>query len=264
MVQRRGLSHDFVGFCHPTACYLTLFWVIFSADVLHSRATEMRLRTPFHTRCCYGRLYITDSLVLPRRKRSSLTHSQSSPQSSTASPQCSSTCKPCSPHSSASWPWLLPTLSWSTEERAMRTIVPGMVGPCMPFFVLTVLRAVTGSKAGQPLATRQADCSAFLNPVPTPTVPNYASACGNNARYSSACSCLGYTAPTYTCISPAQASSIVSTFASFLTAPQAPDFSSKANALLAPNFTDTSGSINFLAGKNVRPESQLLSKRETC
>ncbi|KAK5196183.1 hypothetical protein LTR47_004376 [Exophiala xenobiotica] len=112
-------------------------------------------------------------------------------------------------------------------------------------------RAVTGSNAGLPLATRQADCSAFLNPVPTPTVPNYASACGGNARYSSACSCLGYTAPTYTCISPAQASSIVSTFASFLTAPQAPDFSSKANALLAPNFTDTSGSIDFLAGKNV-------------
>ncbi|KAK6382320.1 hypothetical protein LTS17_004207 [Exophiala oligosperma] len=57
--------------------------------------------------------------------------------------------------------------------------------------------------------------------------------------------------PTGTCISPAEATYIVNTFASLLTAPQAPDFSSKANALLASTFTDTSGSINFLANKNV-------------
>ncbi|EXJ89688.1 hypothetical protein A1O3_02755 [Capronia epimyces CBS 606.96] len=113
-------------------------------------------------------------------------------------------------------------------------------------------RAITGSAAQQALATRQADCSAFLSPFPTPTVPAYASACSGSVRYSSACACLGYTAsPTHSCLSPAQATSIVNTFASLLTAPQAPDFTSKANALLADSFTDTSGSINFLAGQNI-------------
>ncbi|KIW78127.1 hypothetical protein Z517_07960 [Fonsecaea pedrosoi CBS 271.37] len=109
-------------------------------------------------------------------------------------------------------------------------------------------RAVTGTAGQPPLATRQADCSAFFSPAPTPTVPAYASACSGASRYSSACSCLGITAPTYTCVSSAQATNIVNTFASFLTAPQAPDFAAKANALLADNFTDTSDSINFLAG----------------
>ncbi|EXJ70285.1 uncharacterized protein A1O5_06353 [Cladophialophora psammophila CBS 110553] len=109
-------------------------------------------------------------------------------------------------------------------------------------------RAVTGTAAQPPLATRQADCSAFFRPVPTPTVPAYASACSGATRYSSACSCLGITAPTYTCLNSPEATDIVSTFASFLTAPQAPDFASKANVLLADNFTDTSDSINFLAG----------------
>ncbi|KAJ4509053.1 hypothetical protein HRR81_007311 [Exophiala dermatitidis] len=113
-------------------------------------------------------------------------------------------------------------------------------------------RAITGTGAQQPLATRQADCSAFMSPIPTPTVPTYASACGGSVRYSSACSCLGYTAPTHTaCLSPAQATSIVNTFASLLTAPQAADFASKANALLADSFTDTSGSINLLASQNI-------------
>ncbi|KAL6244810.1 hypothetical protein RBB50_008338 [Rhinocladiella similis] len=110
--------------------------------------------------------------------------------------------------------------------------------------------AVTGNSAGLPLAVRQADCSAFLSPSPTPTVPSYASAC-NPSKYSSACACLDYAAPTDTCITPAKATWIVDTFASLLTAPQAPDFSSKANALLASTFTDTSGSINFLANKNI-------------
>lgn len=94
-----------------------------------------------------------------------------------------------------------------------------------------------------------------MTPAPIPTVPAYASACSGSVRYSSACSCLGYTAPTSaptsTCLSPAQATSIVETFASFLTAPQASSFSSQANALLADNFTDTSGSIDFLAQQNV-------------
>jgi hypothetical protein len=110
------------------------------------------------------------------------------------------------------------------------------------------LRAVTGTNAPQPLATRQADCSAFFSPVPTPTVPAYASSCNGGLRYSSACSCLGVAKPTYTCLSGAQATNIVSTFASFLTQPQATDFTTKANALLASDFTDTSDSINFLAG----------------
>ncbi len=110
---------------------------------------------------------------------------------------------------------------------------------------------MTGSVAGHPLATRQADCAAFMTAAPTPTVPAYASACSGSARYSSACSCWEYTAPTSTCLSPAQATSIVETFASFLTAPQAPSFASQANALLADNFTDTSGSINYLARQNV-------------
>ncbi|OAL40155.1 hypothetical protein AYO20_00575 [Fonsecaea nubica] len=118
-------------------------------------------------------------------------------------------------------------------------------------------RAVTGTAGQPPLATRQADCSAFFSPAPTPTVPTYASACSGASRYSSACSCLGITAPTYTCVSSAQATSIVNTFASFLTAPQAPDFAAKANALLADNFTDTSDSINFLAGY---PASHFHSK----
>lgn len=120
---------------------------------------------------------------------------------------------------------------------------------CYP--ALTMYSAVTGNSAGLPLAVRQADCSAFLSPSPTPTVPSYASAC-NPSKYSSACACLDYAAPTDTCITPAKATWIVDTFASLLTAPQAPDFSSKANALLASTFTDTSGSINFLANKNVR------------
>jgi hypothetical protein len=120
------------------ACLLLdIVLVIFSANILHSRSAEMRLLTPFHARCRHVRLYIPESLVLTsQRGRSSLNHSlicNPVPQSYTTSPECSSTCKPCSSHSSASWPWLLPTLlptlSWSTEERAMRTIVPGMEEP---------------------------------------------------------------------------------------------------------------------------------------
>ncbi|ETI28603.1 hypothetical protein G647_01054 [Cladophialophora carrionii CBS 160.54] len=109
-------------------------------------------------------------------------------------------------------------------------------------------RAVTGTNAPQPLATRQADCSAFFSPLPTPTVPSYASACSGSTRYSSACSCLGVARPTYTCLSSAQAENIVKTFSSLLTAPQAPDFVSKATTLLADDFKDNSDSINFLAG----------------
>ncbi|KIW15871.1 hypothetical protein PV08_05921 [Exophiala spinifera] len=57
--------------------------------------------------------------------------------------------------------------------------------------------------------------------------------------------------PPNTCLTPAKATSIVDKFASLLTAPQAPDFKTKANALLASTFTDTSGSINFLANQDV-------------
>lgn len=87
--------------------------------------------------------------------------------------------------------------------------------------------------------------------APSPAVPAYASACSGTSRYSSACSYFGITTPTTTCISSTQATSIVNTFASLLTAPQAPDFISTANALLADDFKDTSGSINLLAGQDV-------------
>lgn len=138
--------------------------------------------------------------------------------------------------------------SWSLQCRQLCQVRTRAIN----FRVLTLLRAITGSAAQHPLATRQADCSAFMSPFPTPTVPAYASACGGSVRYSSACACLGYTAaPTNTCLSQTQATSIVNTFASLLTAPQAPDFASKAKALLADSFTDTSGSINFMARQNV-------------
>jgi hypothetical protein len=65
--------------------------------------------------------------------------------------------------------------------------------------------------------------------------------------------------PTYTCLSSAQATNIVNTFSSFLTAPQAPDFASKANTLLADDFKDNSDSINFLAGYPVSLPVNLLT-----
>lgn len=96
-------------------------------------------------------------------------------------------------------------------------------------------------------------------PAPTPTVPTYASACSGGARYSSACSCLGVPVPTYTCLSSPQATKIVKSFAYLLTAPQATDFATKADSLLADNFADTSDSINWLANIPVRASVQHLS-----
>ncbi|KAJ9608991.1 hypothetical protein H2200_006762 [Cladophialophora chaetospira] len=122
-------------------------------------------------------------------------------------------------------------------------------------------RAVTGTNAAKPLATRQADCSAFWS-HPSPTVPAYASACNGNTGYSSACGCLGVPRPTSTCLSPSQATNIVNTYASFLTAPQAPDFATKVNAALSADFKDYSDSILWLAGYPLGVNNAVFSGRQ--
>lgn len=96
--------------------------------------------------------------------------------------------------------------------------------------------------------------------VPT-AVPTYASACSGTARYSSACSCFGFKAstttahtptvtvhPSSTCLTPVQATQIVNKLGLLLTDPQGSGFAALATSLLADDFTDTSDSINFLAG----------------
>jgi len=54
--------------------------------------------------------------------------------------------------------------------------------------------------------------------------------------------------PIIGCMLPFQAQAIVTAFNYLLANPQAPNFNSTANALLADDFTDTSDSINQLAG----------------
>ena len=54
--------------------------------------------------------------------------------------------------------------------------------------------------------------------------------------------------PSSTCLSPAQATQIVNKFGLLLTNPQGSGFVALATSLLADDFTDTSDSINFLAG----------------
>jgi len=110
-------------------------------------------------------------------------------------------------------------------------------------------RAVTGANAQPAAPTRSADCSSFM--AGGTATPAYASACSGTARYSSACSCFGVTAaptPTATCLTDAQATNIVNQFASLLINPASPDFVRTAIALLADDFTDTSDSIDILAG----------------
>ena len=159
--------------------------------------------------------------------------------------------------------WLRPILlqeaPWWHEVLAMLTTAPGRKEPNDSTWMtwLRIISAVTGTNASPALPTRQADCYNYMNNwAPTPTVPAYASACSGSSQYSSACSCWGYTEPTgkpiFSCLHHSQATDIVNTFASFLTAPQAPDFSAKATALLSDDFVDTSDSINLLAGIPVR------------
>jgi hypothetical protein len=140
---------------------------------------------------------------------------------------------------------------WTTAKGTSDTRVAASIR-------LTHHRAVAGTSASPALATRQADCSAYFSPLPTPVVPDYAKACKNGAagRYSSACSCLGVTKPTATCVlNGPKATSIVKNFAYLLTHPQAKDFQAKANAIIGDKFQDTSASINYLAGMSSPPVS---------
>ena len=65
--------------------------------------------------------------------------------------------------------------------------------------------------------------------------------------------------PIIGCILPFQATAIVNAFNYLLANPAAPNFSATANALLSSSFTDTSDSINQLAGIPVS-----LALRDDC
>ena len=125
-------------------------------------------------------------------------------------------------------------------------------------------RAVTGtSAAATPAITqRQSDCASF-QATASAAVPTYASACSGSVRYSSACSCFGYTAtetttststatPTAGCLSDSDATTIVNDFINLLTNTQKNFNTTLANQLLANDFTDSSDSIDYLEEAPVR------------
>lgn len=58
--------------------------------------------------------------------------------------------------------------------------------------------------------------------------------------------------PIFGCLLPTQATSIVNAFLYLLENPKAANFNATADALLASDYTDTSDSINQLAGLPVR------------
>ena len=60
------------------------------------------------------------------------------------------------------------------------------------------------------------------------------------------------------CLLPFQATAIVNAFSYLLANPAAPNFSATANALLSDKFTDTSDSINQIAGIPVRLSPSLV------
>jgi hypothetical protein len=133
-------------------------------------------------------------------------------------------------------------------------------------------RAVTGTAAKPAITQRQSDCASF-QATPSAAVPTYASACSGlsfliysvrfsiltsetgSVRYSSACSCFGYTASTTTtstpkstsdCLSDSDATAIVNDFINLLTYTQKNFNTTLANQLLADYFTDSSDSIDYL------------------
>jgi hypothetical protein len=159
-------------------------------------------------------------------------------------------------------------------------------------------RAVTGTAAKPAITQRQSDCASF-QATPSAAVPTYASACSGlsfliysvrfsiltsetgSVRYSSACSCFGYTASTTTrttarttastttrttarttttstpkstsdCLSDSDATAIVNDFINLLTYTQKNFNTTLANQLLADDFTDSSDSIDYLLEAPVR------------
>jgi hypothetical protein len=122
-------------------------------------------------------------------------------------------------------------------------------------------RAVTGTAAAPAITQRQSDCASF-QATPSPAVPTYASACSGSVRYSSACSCLGYTGtttptptPTATCLSDSDATTILNGFVNLLTNTQQNFNTTLANQLLADDFQDFSDSIDYLLEAPVRQDS---------
>jgi hypothetical protein len=63
--------------------------------------------------------------------------------------------------------------------------------------------------------------------------------------------------PVLLCLLPQQATAIVNAFQYLLANPKAANFASTANALFSNDFTDTSDSINQLAGNPVSPATKL-------
>ena len=143
-------------------------------------------------------------------------------------------------------------------------------------------RAVTGTAANPAITQRQSDCASF-QAAPSAAVPTYASACSGlsfliysvrfsvltsetgSVRYSSACSCFGYTAstttrttttstpkPTSDCLSKSDATAIVNDFINLITHTQSHFNTTLANQLLADDFTDSSDSIDYLLEAPVR------------
>ena len=146
-------------------------------------------------------------------------------------------------------------------------------------------RAVTGTAATPAITQRQSDCASF-QATPSATVPSYASACSGlsfliysmqfstlssktgSVRYSSACSCFGYTAtttttsapkPTSDCLSKSDATAIVDDFINLLTNTQSNFNTTLANQLLANDFTDSSDSIDYLEEAPVRWTSTIFT-----
>lgn len=155
-------------------------------------------------------------------------------------------------------------------------------------------RAVTGTAAKPAITQRQSDCASF-QATPSAAVPTYASACSGlsfliysvrfsiltsetgSVRYSSACSCFGYTARTTAkttastttkttarttttsapkstsdCLSDSDATAIVNDFINLLTYTQKNFNTTLANQLLADDFTDSSDSIDYILEAPVR------------
>lgn len=127
--------------------------------------------------------------------------------------------------------------------------------PTTGVYLLTECSAVVGGYASPANAIRSADCSCYLEAVDTRQMPYYASACSPTGtvtkRYASACACsteIALPTPARSCLNGPEATDIINAFASLLTGPQASTFNVTANALLASDFTDTSDSIDYLAG----------------
>lgn len=127
----------------------------------------------------------------------------------------------------------------------------------------SVSRSTTGSNitaVGSSATSKSSTASSAASPTITSTL----SSSGNSTKSLSTTTTTATACPHPSCLSDAQATAAVNTFIYLLANPTAPNFISTANTLLCDNFTDTSDSINSLAGLSVRDLQFRRSRTSLC